>query len=81
MNPARIASSDRKSYRNAMVCDTPYLQNEFSDHDFFYVFNIILSFSTCSQSIKKSVRGKFWPRTSLNNLILGSNILFGFSPD
>ena len=27
--------------------------------DFFYVFNLILSFSTCSQSIKKSVRGNF----------------------
>ena len=28
-------------------------QNEFSDPDFFYVFNIILSFSNCSQSFKK----------------------------
>ena len=65
MNPARIASSDRKSYRNAMVCDTPYLQNEFSDHDFFYVFNIILSFSTCSQSIKNIC---MWE-------ILGANVL------
>ena len=35
--------------------------------DFFYVFNIILSFSTCSQSFKKkSVRGNFWARTSLS---------------
>ena len=34
--------------------------------DFFYVFNLILSFSTGSQSFKKkSVRGKF----------LGSNVL------
>ena len=39
--------------RNAMVCGTPYLQNEFGDPDFFYVFNLILSFSTCSQSFKK----------------------------
>ena len=39
--------------RNAMVCDTPYLQNEFGDPRFFYVFNLILSFSTLSQSIKK----------------------------
>ena len=39
--------------RNALVCDTPYLQNEFGDPDFFYVFNLILSFSTCSQSLKK----------------------------
>ena len=36
-----------------MVCDTPYLQNEFGDPRFFYVFNLILSFSTRSQSIKK----------------------------
>ena len=67
MNPARIASSDWKYYRNAMVCDTPYLQNEFGDpRFFFYVFYLILSFSTCSQSLKKSVRGNFWARTSLN---------------
>ena len=40
--------------RNAMICDTPYLQNEFGDpRFFFYVFNLILSFSTCSQSFKK----------------------------
>ena len=39
--------------RNAVVCDTPYLQNEFGDSRFFYVFNLILSFSTCSQSFKK----------------------------
>ena len=39
--------------RNAMVCATPYLQNEFGDPNFFYVFNLILSFSTGSQSFKK----------------------------
>ena len=33
--------------------------------DFFYVFYLILSFSTVSQSLKKSVRGKF----------LGANVL------
>ena len=33
--------------------------------DFFYVFNLVLSFSTCRQSFKKSVRGNFWARTSL----------------
>ena len=49
-----------------MVCDALYLQNEFGDlRFFFYVFSTILSFSTCSQSFKKSVRGKFWARTSL----------------
>ena len=54
MNPARIASSDWNP-RNAMFFDAPYLQN-----DFFYVFNIILSFSTCSQSFKKNLYvGKF----------------------
>ena len=39
--------------RNAMVCDTRYLQNEFGDPRFFYVFNLILSYSTCSQSFNK----------------------------
>ena len=52
MNPARIASSDWKSWK-CYGCDTPYLQNEFGDLRFFYVFNLILSFSTCSQSFKK----------------------------
>ena len=37
INPARIASSDWKSY-NAMVCDTRYLQNEFGDPRFFLRF-------------------------------------------
>ena len=36
-----------------MVCDTPNLQNEFGDPDFFYVVNLVLSFSTCSQSFNK----------------------------
>ena len=54
-----------------MVCDTPYLQNEFGDPRFFYVFNLILSFSTCSQSFKKkSVCGNFWARTSLRSLVI-----------
>ena len=48
-----------------MVCDTPYLQNEFGDPDFFYVFNLILSFSTCSQSFNKICA---WE-------VLGANVL------
>ena len=36
-----------------MVCDTAYLQNEISGSRFFYVFILILSFSTYSQSFKK----------------------------
>ena len=40
-----------------MFFDAPYLQNEFGDPRFFlvffYVFNIILSFSNCCQSFKK----------------------------
>ena len=40
--------------RNAMVWTTPYLQNEFGDPRlFFYVFYLILSFSTVGQSFKK----------------------------
>ena len=48
-----------------MVCDTPYLQNEFGDPRFFYVFNLILSFSTCSQSFNKIC---VWE-------VLGANVL------
>ena len=56
--------------RNAMVCDTPYLQNEFGDpRFFFYVFNLILSFSTCSQSLKKICA---WE-------LLGANVLKSFN--
>ena len=37
-----------------MVCNAPYLQNKFRDPQFFfYVLNIILSFSTHSHSFKK----------------------------
>ena len=39
--------------KNAMACDTPSLQNEFGEPRFFLRFNLILSFSTCSQSLKK----------------------------
>ena len=35
MNPATIASSD---WKYAMVCDTPYLKNEFGDPRFFLRF-------------------------------------------
>ena len=34
--------------------------------DCFYVFHLILSFSTCSQSFKKCVRVNFWAQTSLS---------------
>ena len=51
--------------RNAVVCDALYLQSEFSDPRFFYVFNIILPFSTCSQSFKKICT---WE-------VLGANVL------
>ena len=36
-----------------MDYDAPYLQNEFGVPDFFNVFNLILSFSTCSESFEK----------------------------
>ena len=48
-----------------MACDTPYLQNEFGGPLFTYVFNLILSFSTCSQSLKKIYN---WE-------LLGANVL------
>ena len=53
-----------------MVCDTPYLQNEFGDPRIFYIFNLILSFSTCSQSFKKFCA---WE-------LLGANVLKSVPP-
>ena len=49
-----------------MVCHAPYLQNELGDSRFFYVYNIILTFSTCSQSLKKKI---------ITREILGANVL------
>ena len=64
-NPVRLIASRTGNPRNAMVCDTFILQNEFGDPRNLYVFNIILSFSTCSQSLKKICK---WE-------ILGANVL------
>ena len=53
-----------------MVYDAPYLIKRVRwPPIFFYVFNLILSFSTCSESFEKSVRGNFWARTSLSSLM------------
>ena len=38
--------------------------------EIFCIFNLILSFSTCSQSFKKICFGNFWARTSLNSTFL-----------
>ena len=61
-----------------MVCDTPYLQNEFGDPDFFYVFNLILSFSTCSQSFKKMCT---WELLGANVIKLFLDIVSSSSAD
>ena len=55
--------------RNAIVCDMSYLQNEFSDPQFFYIFNTILSFSTYTQSLQKIC---MWE-------LLGTNVLKWFN--
>ena len=60
MNPARIASSDWKYWK----CYGLWYA-EFGDSRCFYIFNIILSFSTCSQSFKKIC---MWE-------LLGANVL------
>ena len=39
--------------KNAMFFGAPYLQNEFGDPRLFYVFNVILSVSNCSESFKE----------------------------
>ena len=52
-----------------MVCDTRYLQNEFGDRRFFYVFNLVLSFSTCSQSFYKICVWEVLGANVLKNLV------------
>ena len=53
-----IYADSNESGQNHLVCldlfcDTPYLQNEIDEPRLFYVFNLILSFCTCSQILKK----------------------------
>ena len=74
MNPARIALSD---CRNAMVCDMPYLQNEFGDPQFFYVFNPILSFSSSSQSFKKNLYVGSFGRERLQIIAYANHVYNG----
>ena len=68
--------------RNDMVSDTPYLQHEFSNPRFFYVFNLILSFSTSSQSFKKicawELLGTNVLKTGTANNGMNGNILLLF---
>ena len=46
-----------------MVCDTPYLQNEFGDPQFFFTFLILTyHFLPVDKVLKKSVSGKFFGR-------------------
>ena len=52
-NPARIASSDWKSQKCYDLWFALSSKRVRWPPIFFYVFNIILSFSTCSQSFKK----------------------------
>ena len=58
--------------RNAMVCDTPYLQNEFGDPRFFLHFlPNFYHFLPTVKVLKKSVSRNFWVRTSLiTNLVI-----------
>ena len=44
--------------RNAMVCATPYLQNEFGDPPYHFLLAV--------KVLKKSVRGKFLGANVLN---------------
>ena len=56
-NDCRYIYRACRNPRNVMVCDAPYLQNEFDDLHFFffffYVFNKILSFFTYRDGFKK----------------------------
>ena len=65
MNPVRIASSDWKSYKCYGLWYALSLKRVRWPPDFFYVFNLVLSFSTCSQSFNKIC---VWE-------VLGANVL------
>ena len=52
MNPARIASSDWKSQKCYGLIRLIFKRSSVTP-DFFYVFHLILLFSTCSRSFKK----------------------------
>ena len=67
MNPARIASSDWKSQKCCGLVVRLIFKTSSVTPDFFYVFNLILSFSTCSQGFKKICA---WE-------LLGANVLKG----
>ena len=65
MNPARIASSDWKSSKCYGLWYALSLKRVQWPPIFFYVFNVILSSSTCSQSFNKNCT---WE-------VLGANVL------
>ena len=65
MNPARIASSDWKSYKCYGLWYALSSKRVRWPPIFFYVFNLILSFSACSQSFNKICT---WE-------VLGANVL------
>ena len=57
-----------------MVCDAPYLQNEFGDPRLFLRFDLNLSFSTYSQSFKKICTWEDLGLTSLKSKL--GNVFF-----
>ena len=59
-----------------MICDTPYLQNEFGDPWFFYVFNAILSFSTCKKKKKNNCTWDTLGANILNSIMLAELFCF-----
>ena len=65
MNPVRIASSDWKPSQMLWSLIRVIFKTSSVTPDFFYVFNLVLSFSTCSQSFNKIC---VWE-------VLGANVL------
>ena len=65
MNPARIAWVTENP-RNAMVCDTPYLQNEFGDPQFFFTFLNLFYHSLPKVKVLKKI---------CTRELLGANVL------
>ena len=64
MNPARIASSILEMLWSVMRL---IFKTSLVTPDFFYVFSIILSFSTCSQSFKKICTREIFGANVLQN--------------
>ena len=75
-NPVRIASSDWKSWKCYGLWYALSSKRVRWPPIFFYVFNLILSFSTCSQSFKKICTWELLGANVLNRVFAVESTLF-----